>query len=105
LNQIPKKLTLSKASLLCECDVFFSHAAWLLCRGRAFKTGGGTFSISELRVARCGMAASHTIISSDVVEPEAVGRAQLYYSDIEFASQLCIEFAAAESSNSELSTW
>jgi hypothetical protein len=50
------------------------------------------------------MAASYSIISPDVVEPEAVGRAQLYYSDIEFASQLCNEFAAAESSNSELST-
>jgi hypothetical protein len=50
------------------------------------------------------MAESYSIISPDVVEPEAVGLAQLYYSDIEFASQLCREFAAAESSNSELTT-
>ena len=49
------------------------------------------------------MAGLYSIISPDAVEPEAVGRAQLYYRDIEFALQLCSEFAAVESSNAELS--
>ena len=75
--------------------------------------------ISAVRVACCSMAGLYSIISPDAVEPEAVGRAQqaagggggadaaavalLYYGDIEFASQLCSEFAAAESSNADLS--
>ena len=49
------------------------------------------------------MAESYSILSDVSAEPEARALAKLIYTDVEFASQLCSEFAAAESSNPVLS--
>ena len=49
------------------------------------------------------MAESYSILSDVSAEPEARALAKLNYTDVEFASQLCSEFAAAESSNPNLS--
>jgi hypothetical protein len=42
-----------------------------------------------------------SIVAADA-DPATLAQAQLYYSDVEFASQLCSEFAAVESSNADL---
>ena len=49
------------------------------------------------------MSVQHSIISMQDATSEAVVMAKAYLHDIEFASQLCVEFAAAESSNPALS--
>ena len=56
----------------------------------------------HFRIVGC-MLRSYLILSADSAEPEALALAKLNYTDIEFASQLCSEFAAAESSNPDLS--
>jgi len=48
-------------------------------------------------------ATLYSIVFADS-NPATLARAQLYYSDVEFASQLCSEFAAAERSDAELSS-
>jgi serine/threonine protein kinase len=63
---------------------------------------GSVFSISELQAAGFYLAEMISIVAADV-DPETLARAQLYYRDVEFASQLCSEFAAAERSDAELS--
>jgi hypothetical protein len=45
----------------------------------------------------------YAIISAESATSEAVVLARDYYADVEFASQLCSDFAAAERSNTELS--
>ena len=49
------------------------------------------------------MSVQHSIISMQDATSEAIVMAKAYLHDIEFASQLCVEFAAAESSNPALS--
>jgi hypothetical protein len=39
----------------------------------------------------------HSIVSVETATPEALDQAKSYYCDVEFAAQLCVEFAAAES--------
>ena len=41
------------------------------------------------------MAELYSIVAADA-DAETLARAQLYYRDVEFASQLCSEFAAVE---------
>lgn len=47
--------------------------------------------------------AQYSIVSMKDATSEAIAMAKAYLHNIEFASQLCVEFAAAESSNSALS--
>jgi hypothetical protein len=49
------------------------------------------------------LADAYSIISVQNATPEALARAKAYYSNIEFAWQLCGDFAAAESGNPALS--
>ena len=64
---------------------------------------GGNFSGSELQDAGFDVADFYSIISVQTATPDAFAQAKAYYKDVEFASQLCGEFAAAESSNHALS--
>jgi len=63
----------------------------------------GEFSKMDLQDAGFHLADLYSIISVQIAAPHALARAKAYYSDIEFAMQLCGEFAAAESSNPALS--
>jgi ribosomal protein L13E len=64
---------------------------------------GGNFSDLELKEAEFDVADFYSIISVQTATPDAFAQAKAYYNDVEFASQLCAEFAAAESSNPALS--
>jgi hypothetical protein len=64
---------------------------------------GGNFSDLELKEAGFDVADFYSIISVQTATPDAFAQAKAYYNDVEFASQLCSEFAAAESSNHALS--
>jgi ribosomal protein L13E len=61
------------------------------------------FSDLELKEAGFDVADFYSIISVQTATPDAFAQAKAYYNDVEFASQLCGEFAAAESSNHALS--
>ncbi len=61
------------------------------------------FSDLELKDAGFNVADFYSIISVHTATPEALAQAKAHYKDVEFASQLCAEFAAAESSNHALS--
>ena len=63
----------------------------------------GEFSFIDLQDAGFDLADLYSIISVQIAAPQALARAKAYYSDVEFAMQLCCEFAAAESSNPALS--
>jgi hypothetical protein len=64
---------------------------------------GSAFSTRELLNAGYAMAELYSIPLGDASDPEALACAHVYYADVEFAFQLCSEFAAAEISNSDLS--
>jgi len=64
---------------------------------------GGNFSRLELQDAGFDTAVFYSIISVQTATPDALAQAKAYYNYIEFASQLCAEFAAAESSNPAVS--
>jgi hypothetical protein len=51
------------------------------------------------------MAELYSIISADSVDADQLALGRAFYTDVEFASQLCSEFAAAERSNLELSSF
>jgi hypothetical protein len=74
----------------------FKDAGWSLAN-----LIGHAFSISELQAAGFNVAELYTIVFVDS-NPATLAQAQLYYRDVEFASQLCSEFAAAERSNAQL---
>jgi serine/threonine protein kinase/ribosomal protein L13E len=67
------------------------------------KLVGSAFSSSELQAEGFNMAELHSIVAADA-DPATLAQAQLYYRDLEFASQLCSEFAAAERGDAELSS-
>jgi hypothetical protein len=67
------------------------------------KLFGGVFSSSELQAAGFSLAEMFSIVAADA-DPATLAQAQLYYKDVEFASQLCSEFAAAERGDAELSS-
>ena len=64
---------------------------------------GGNFSDLELKEAGFDVADFYSLISVQTATPDAFAQAKAYYNDVEFASQLCAEFSAAESSNLALS--
>jgi serine/threonine protein kinase/ribosomal protein L13E len=68
----------------------------------------GGFSVKEMKGAgvtalQLKEAGCYSIIAADA-HPALLAQAQLYYFDVEFASQLCSEFAAAERGDAELSS-
>jgi serine/threonine protein kinase len=67
------------------------------------KLVGNAFSSSELQAAGFDMAEMFFIVAADA-DPATLAQAQLYYRDVEFALQLCREFAAAERGDAELSS-
>jgi ribosomal protein L13E len=67
------------------------------------KLAGSAFSNPELLAAGFNMAEMFSIVAADA-DPATLAQAQLYYRDVEFASQLCSEFAAAERGDAELSS-
>jgi ribosomal protein L13E len=67
------------------------------------KVAGSAFSNSELQAAGFNLAEMFSIVAADA-DPATLAQAQLYYRDVEFASQLCSEFAAAERGDAELSS-
>jgi hypothetical protein len=50
------------------------------------------------------MAQLYSIVSADSADADQLARGRAFYTDVEFASQLCSEFAAAERCNLELSS-
>jgi hypothetical protein len=68
-----------------------------------WKLFGSAFSSSELQAAGFNLAEMFSIVAADA-DPATLAQAQLYYRDVEFASQLCSEFAAAERGDAELSS-
>jgi hypothetical protein len=64
---------------------------------------GGNFSDLELKEVGIDVADLCSIISVHTATPDALAQAKAYYDDVEFASQLCAEFAAAEGSNPAVS--
>lgn len=50
------------------------------------------------------MAELYSIVSADSADADQLARGRAFYTDVEFASQLCSEFAAAERCNLELSS-
>jgi hypothetical protein len=74
----------------------FKDAGW-----SAANLVGHAFSKSELQAAGFNVAELYTIVFVDS-NPATLARAQLYYRDVEFASQLCSKFADAERSDAEL---
>jgi ribosomal protein L13E len=67
------------------------------------KLVGSAFSNPELQAAGFSLAEIFSIVAADA-DPATLAQAQLYYRDVEFASQLCSEFAAAERGDAELSS-
>jgi hypothetical protein len=67
------------------------------------KLVGSAFSSSELQAAGFSLAELFSIVAADA-DPAMLAQARLYYSDVEFASQLCREFAAAKRGDAELSS-
>jgi ribosomal protein L13E len=67
------------------------------------KLVGSAFSSSELQAAGFSLAEIVSIVAADA-DPDMLAQAQLYYRDVEFASQLCSEFAAAVRGDAELSS-
>ena len=61
------------------------------------------FSEDEIKTAGFTMAELCLIVLASPSNPQVMAIAQAYYKDIEFASQLCSEFAAAEISSPVLS--
>jgi hypothetical protein len=55
-------------------------------------------------LSHCASLVQHSIISVKDSTHQAIAMAKVFFNDIQFASQLCGEFAAVESSNAALSS-
>jgi hypothetical protein len=63
----------------------------------------GGWTLSELKDAGFDVDLLYSLLSPETASPHDVAAARQYYSSVEFAFQLCREFAAAEASDGELS--